>query len=86
MELTYQCNNNENFHFFDKAIMSLRGNNDVLNPIIFYLDYKSLSAKSIYFLLIICCLLGFISAFFTVYSLYNTSLVSDCNDTLLNCI
>lgn len=66
--------------------MSLRGNNDVLSPIIVYFDYKSLSAKSIYFLLIICCLLGFISAFFTVYSLYNTSLVSDCNDTLLNCI
>ena len=68
MELIYLYSNNEIYYHLltDEAIIALRGNNDVLRPIIVYLDCKSLSAESIYFLLIICYLLGLIRAFLIV--------------------
>ena len=68
MELICLYSNNEKqYHLLpDEAIIALRGSNDVLIPMIVYLDCKSVSAESIYFLLIMCYLLGLIRAFLIV--------------------
>lgn len=51
---------------FDRETIELSGSKAVLTPTKFYLVCMSLSAASIYFFVMMCCLFGFISAFFIV--------------------